>query len=406
MLDASMKILFAISGYKPAYRMGGPVLSVSALAEHLVQKGHEVTVVTTNANLDEDLDVPLGIETMIEGVRVIYFKRTEFFSRLLPFIPYLAKGHGFAYAPDMKTYLKENIDKYDLVHTHLPFNYPTYIAGRLARKFDKPFFYHQRGVLDPVRLRFRSLKKRLYISLFEISLLKSATMLFALTLAEAENYRKIGVTTPVRVIPNGIEVKDYLVKPEGNELNIPPDAQLILFLGRLHPIKGADKMIDAFISVHDKIPAAMLVMAGPDEWGLEKRYVKKIYKLNLDNRVIFPGMVSGKMKKNLLARADLFYLPSEAEGFSMAILEALVSLTPVVISPGCNFPQVEAADAGRVVNNDVSSLGNSLVELLGNPELLGLMASNARRLIVQNYTWGKIADDMLNAYSECMSKAI
>ena len=73
-----MKILFAVHGYKPAYRIGGPIVSVAALAERLVAKGHEVTVFTTNSNLDQDLDVETDRPHLIDGVEVWYFRRESY----------------------------------------------------------------------------------------------------------------------------------------------------------------------------------------------------------------------------------------------------------------------------------------------------------------------------------------
>src|SRR5438552_3720027 len=83
----------------------------------------------------------------------------------------------------------------------------------------------------------------------------------------------------------------------------------ILFLGRLHPIKGADKLLQAFLQVQTQFPETVLVIAGPDEWGLEAKFRKLISRAGAGKRVIFPGMVSGNDKLDLLARADLFCLP-------------------------------------------------------------------------------------------------
>ena len=91
-------------------------------------------------------------------------------------------------------------------------------------------------------------------------------------------------------------------------------------------------------------------MAGPDEWGMVEKFRQEIMKCGHGKRVLFPGMVTGEAKQGLLARADLFCLPSDAEGFSMAVLEALANSTAVLLSPGCHFPEVERAGAGRVVS--------------------------------------------------------
>lgn len=395
-----MKILFLIHGYKPAFRLGGPIISVSELAEQLVKKGHQVTVVTTNSNLDEDIDVPLNQVVDVNGVSVLYFKRTEFLSDIFPFISYLSKASGFVYASAMKAYMKEIIDSFDLVHTHLPFIYPTYLASKLAKNFNVPLFYHQRGVLDPKRLNFRSLKKKAYIKLVELPILRQAATLIALTQAEVESYKRLCSDCPCRVVPNGIDTLLYRTKPLQAVFDIPPETQVILFMGRVHPIKGADKLIEAFIKCHNEIPNAILVMAGPDEFYLEDKFMQRVKENYLTDKVIFPGMTSGELKKDLLARANLFCLPSDAEGFSMAILEALASSTPVMISPGCNFPEVESSHAGVVIDNELDKIAESLVKLLSNPEKLQSMGNNGYYLVQQNYTWDRISDEIIDVYKE------
>ncbi len=399
-----MKILFAVHGYKPAYRLGGPILSVSSLAEYLVRKGNEVTVLATNSNLDEDLDVPLDREIEVDGVRVRYFKRTEILQKVFPFIPYLAKSSGFVYAPGMKGYLKKNITTFDLVHTHLPFIYPTFIAAHFARKHNKPLFYHQRGVFDPNRLNFRSFKKRSYIKAIEYPILRNATTLIALTNAEVDSYKKLGVNTTCSIVPNGIDIDQYRKIPLKGVFDITADQQVILFMGRIHPIKGADKLLKAFLRVHDKNPRALLVMAGPDEFGMEAKFKQQVRENDLDEKVLFPGMILGELKKDLLARADVFCLPSDAEGFSMAILEALASATSVLISPGCNFPEVATANAGVVVNSDSNNISESLIQLLSNSEKLKKMGENGYRLAKNNYAWDTIANEIIDVYKDGLER--
>jgi glycogen synthase len=97
-----MKILFVVHGYKPAYRIGGPILSVSALAEKLVEKGHEVTVFTTNSNQSEDLDIATDCAHIINGVEVWYFKRKQIGGKAFSFITYFAKSIGYLYVPELK----------------------------------------------------------------------------------------------------------------------------------------------------------------------------------------------------------------------------------------------------------------------------------------------------------------
>ncbi|HEY4641949.1 MAG TPA: glycosyltransferase, partial [Thermoanaerobaculia bacterium] len=154
-----MRILYATPGYKPAYRIGGPILSVSAAAERLVRKGHEVTVVTTNANLDQDVDVPLAQPVDVEGVTVWYFRREEPLRKWLPFVPYLSRSMGYMYAPELRAALDRLVPQHDVVDTQMPFVYPTYAASRAALRHHKPLFYHQRGNYLDTHLGRRRFKK-------------------------------------------------------------------------------------------------------------------------------------------------------------------------------------------------------------------------------------------------------
>lgn len=398
-----MKVLFAVHGYKPAWRVGGPIVSVSALAETLVKKGHPVTVFTSNSNLDEDLDVPVDRPVDVEGVEVWYFRREEWVKKLFPWVPYLSRSMGFLYAPAMAGRLEERVPGVDVVHTHLPFVYPTWAAARAAQRHEKPLFYHQRGVFDPARLRFRSLKKSLFIAAVEKPTMRLATTLVALTEAEVASYRALGIETPCRVVPNGIDVEACSggdASRANERWGLSPEDQVVLFLGRLHPIKGADRLLEAFRRVADRAPRAILVLAGPDEWRLESKFREALGAAGLSARVRFPGMVSGREKSDLLARADLFALPSDAEGFSMAVLEALASGTAVLISPGCHFPEAEAEGAGRIVTQDPDALAAGIADLLSDPSRLAAMGARGRALALARYSWDGITDTMIGVYEE------
>lgn len=400
---SEMKILYAGTGYKPAYRLGGPIISVSATAEMLVRKGHQVTVVTTTSNNDEELDMPTGVPVDVEGVQVWYFKRREPLQRLLPFVPYLSRSIGFMYAPEMREVLDRLVPEVDLVHTQGPFVYPSYAAAHAAMRHRKALLYSQHGNFSKERLRFRSLKKRLYIAAIEKPIMRHADSLMALTQAESAWYRALGVSTPIAVVPNGVDIQ--LPRPGAAErvrarFGIVPGALMVLFLGRLHPTKGADKLLDAFLQVMNDFPHAVLIIAGPDEWGLETQWRARV---TAGSRVIFPGMIDGEEKADVLARADLFCLPSLAEGFSIAVLEALASATAVMLSPTCYFSEVESANAGVIVDADVKRMVPAMRELLGNPARLRAMGEAGRRLVSEHYSWDIVTDCLIDSYQKVLA---
>lgn len=399
-----MKILYVSNGYKPAYRLGGTIVAVVATAETMVRKGHEVTVVATTSNNDQELDVPTGVPVDVEGVRVWYFKRREPLQRLLPFIPYLSRSIGFLYAPEMRAALDRIVPEVDLVHISGPFIYPTYAAAHAAMRHDKPLIYSQQGCLAPERLRFRFAKKRLYISAVEKPIMQRAKLLVALTEAERASFRAIGVNTPIAIVPNGAEIPAS--RPGAAErvqarFGIDPDAPMILFLGRLHPIKGADKILEAFMSIMDELPRAVMMIAGPDEWGLERQWRDRAAPGG--DRVLFPGMIGGDEKADVLARADLFCLPSLAEGFSLAALEALAASTAVMLSPSCNFPEIETAHAGVVVDADADRIAAAMRELLADPAALRAMGEAGRRLVTEHYSWDSITDRLIDLYADALA---
>jgi glycosyltransferase involved in cell wall biosynthesis len=367
-----------------------------------------VTVFTSDSNLDQTLDVPTGRAVDVDGVQVWYFKRWQPLRRLFPGIPYMSKSIGFLYSPHMAEALDRTVPSVDVVHTHLPFNYPTYAASHAAFAYGKPLFYHQRGVFDPERLKFRSLKKALYLKLVEVPILRRATTLIALTEAEVLSYKRLGVDMPCRVIPNGIDSSSYTIPRDTTaleHLGIGPNRKMILFLGRIHPIKGADRLLEAFIRVHAAFPDAVLVLAGPDEFGLEESLRHRADALLRTRQVIFPGMLDGAIKAQMLARADLFCLPSDAEGFSMAVLEAMVSRTAVLLSPGCHFPEVEREGAGVISDNSPDALASALAKLLSDEEALERMGRAGAALVAARYSVERVADLMLDAYAEGLERS-
>ncbi len=403
-----MRILYVTPAYKPAYRMGGPIASVSAAAERLVAHGHEVEVVTTNANLDEDVDVPLGRPVAVDGVTVRYYGRTEPLRKWLPFVPYLSRSMGYTYAAGMKAALDELVPGFDVVHTHMPFVYPTYAASRAALRHGKPLLYHQRGVYLPSHLSRRRGKKAIYIALVEKPIMRRAAALVALTEAEREAFRALVPETVCEVIPNGVDVPapdaEAAARVEARH-GIPAEATVILFLARLHPWKGVDELAGAFAAVQREMPDLYLVLAGVDECDAERRWRPIAERGGFSDRMLFTGAITGSVKSDLLHRADLFSLPSEGEGLSMSILEALAHSTAVMVSPQCNFPEAEREGAGITVPKDAAAMAEALRRLAGDRDRLRRMGAAGRELAVQRFSWDVVTDRLIDLYERSLGAA-
>jgi glycosyltransferase involved in cell wall biosynthesis len=400
-----MHILYVAHGYKPAYRLGGPVWSISALAEGMVARGHDVTVFAPNGNVDEDLDVPTDRAVSVDGVTVRYFRREEPFKRYVPWLKYVSQSVGFMYTPDLLPALRPVLPTIDIVHTQMPFVYPTQAAARAAIAHHVPLFYSQRGVFDPSRLKFRGFKKSTYIRLVELPIMARATGLVALTPEEVKSFATFRLKTPIHLVPNGVDVGRFrrCARPGSVAgMGISDAHKVILFMARLHELKGPDLAVEAFIAIAARHPDAVLVVAGHDEQQLLPRLRARIADANLTSRFIAPGMVTGEGKLDLLARADLFVLPSVGEGLSMAILEALASGTPAVISRECNLSIVAEAGAGAVVERSAGAFADVLSGFLCDPAMLARTAERAYVLARDHFGWDPILDRLEGIYAQAV----
>ena len=174
--------------------------------------------------------------------------------------------------------------------------------------------------------------------------------------------------------------------------------KVILFLGRIAPIKGLDTLVKAFGIIARGREDVRLLLVGPDNWRYGTELKKTIIREGVSDKIIFTGMLTGNKKKAAFDCADVFVLPSLSEGFSNALLEAMLCGLPVVISPQCNFPEVEMARAGKIVEVAVEPLANALIELLENSEAGKEMGKRGAKLVKEKYTWDSIADEMLALY--------
>jgi len=306
---SKLNILYSSPAYRPAYEYGGPIVVIESLATRLTARGHRVVVYTTDFGLQGHPEICLNTPQFIDGVEIWYFERRNILQGAFKHVSYFSKSMGYFFAPRLGSVLFSAIDTFDVVHTHIPYVYPTHAVARAGLNHETPVFYHQHGAFDPARLKFRSLKKKVCIALFDRRIMRKAAMVFALTETERLSYRALGVHTPCRVIPNGIDTDLYLRRPGGggeSPFGIHADDTVILYLSRLHPIKGADILLEAFLRIGRTFPRATLVIAGPDEWGLESTFRQRVNAAGLNSRVKFPGIVTGQKKRELLARADVF----------------------------------------------------------------------------------------------------
>ena len=407
-----MRFVFHVHGYKPAYNLGGPIHSVSALAEGLVSRGHEVFVATSNRNLMAVLDVDTECVYDVNGVSVRYFDTVPHFLQRSR-VPYFAKSAAFSFGSSFARWLSCNAGRFDVFHTHLSFLSKSNLFSATASALDGVYLYSQRGCLDPLRLKFRALKKLLYIKLYEKRVMRRARALIALTEYERGVYRSFGLRQRVEVIPNGIGnfegrsngavmnpvLKSFLERARGKIL--------FTFLGRLHPIKGADIFARSFIRAARDNLDIYGVFAGPDEFEIADGVRAEVEKFGLAERFCIPGTVTGSDKELLLGNTQCFVLPTASEGLSMAILEALSAGCAVITTPGAHFDEIEKHHAGWVVERSEEGIEGAMRATISlSASELTWVGANGKRLAESKYDWGIIIDQYLELCNELRRNSV
>jgi glycosyltransferase involved in cell wall biosynthesis len=288
----------------------------------------------------------------------------------------------------------------DGLHIHGIWDEHCVASGSLARSAGKPYIVSAHGMLERWAVQHKRVKKWLYSLLLERNNLRRAACLHALTKAEVEDYRRYGLTNPIAVIPNGVDVP----RVANSELFLQAHPhlrgkRLILFLSRIHPKKGLNILCQAWRNVCRKASDAHLVLAGPDFENTRSSIEALVDQLGIGASVSFTGMLRDTMKWSALAAAELFVLPSYSEGFSVAVLEAMGMAVPVVISRPCNFPEVAEAGCGLVIESNAHGLEDALTVLLnGNRSDLVRMGHRGRELVEARYTWPAVGKQLTEVY--------
>ncbi len=151
---------------------------------------------------------------------------------------------------------------------------------------------------------------------------------------------------------------------------------MLLFVGRLNPIKGLDLLLNAFAQTRASAPEWVLVIAGTGDETFVRELRSQAKRHNIDDALIWTGYVDATQKAAALAAADVFVLPSYSESFGIAAAEALASGLPIVLTENCGLADGVAANgAGVVVPSDAKALADALTRLFGNSELRAQLAA-------------------------------
>jgi len=209
---------------------------------------------------------------------------------------------------------------------------------------------------------------------------------------EYDDIRAYGLTQPVAIIPNGIDVLDL------DPAIPPPSSPSVVSLGRVHPIKALDKLILAWKQIEDDFPQWCLKIVGPSEGG----YVDKLLELSKSieaNNVSISGPVFGQKKRALLREAELFALPTLNENFAMTVAESLAAGTPVISTKGAPWQGLEENRCGWWIDHGVEPLAAALRCAISlSAAERAAMGARGRAWMMRDFAWKTIARQMAEVY--------
>ena len=357
-----MRIGFVVPYFYPAWSYGGTPRSAFELACGLVERGHQVKVLTTDsvgrARLAGDGASPL--RRSVEGIDVLYYRNLS---------NYLAFQQRLFWPLGFRSALPAELRGCDVIHVHEFRSVLTVSARSAAEELSLPYVLSPHGGL---RRLGKAGMKRVFDWVWGRRILNSAAAVAALSPLEESEARGMGVpASKIRVIPNAVSERDYRSLPEDGIFRRRWDLEgkrIVLFLGRLHRIKGPDLLLRAFSSILSRASDAHLVLAGPDDgYGLQVRRLTEA--LGISARVTLTGFLEKDQKLEALVDASLTVIPSRSEMFPITALESLFAATPVLLSSACGLHPDPGTERGvlRFESENVDELATTLLRALTDP---------------------------------------
>lgn len=363
---------------------GGPARSVRDLSLALAESGVEVILLILD--FGPSFSPPLIPEHDL--IKLIIFPVKFRVGLRALFIPGFTKK--------LREICKDREDL--LIHDHgiwLPQNNK---ISRFAARNGIPLIISPRGSLEPGALKLGFWKKRIAWLLFQKKNLTRAAALHATSLVEKEHFLELGLPEPIRVIPNGTilpNVPQRLIKNTDDPLKI-------LFISRIHPIKGLSNLIAA-LSKFD--PSSwVLNIAGYDEVNHLEEVLDSAQRVGIRENISYLGPVEDQAKWDLYHQADLLILPSYSENFGNVVAEALASSIPVITTTGTPWRDLKRYNCGWWVDPSIEGLTGALNQALGTSKTeLAEMGNRGRKLVEQKYSWKVVGEMSLRLYEEISS---
>ena len=301
----------------------------------------------------------------------------------------------------MRDWLKSEArnSRLDIMHNHSLWMMPNVYSCLAVKRTDIPLVVSPRGTLSERAMRNGSKVKKVFWPLIQRPALNQVTSFHATAMSEYEDIRRMGFKQPVAIIPNGIDIPDVTKPLRGN-------MRTLLFLGRIHPIKGLDSLLPAWKDVQQLFPDWQLRIVGPDNGGYLNEIKQLAATLRLQ-RIEFTGPLTGQDKTQAYRDADLFVLPTYSENFGMTVAESLAAGTPAIVTSGAPWGGLDANNAGWWIDVGKEALVTCLQSAMSKSrEELDQMGGKGRKWMEDSFSWEHIAWNMKQTYGWLLNQNI
>lgn len=382
-----MKVLHVIPSVGPL--RGGPSVMMRTMARALVQAGVDVHVATTDDNGQGRLGVSYQGPVGEDGVSYWYFRRQSSF---------------YTFSWPLTQWLARHVRDYDLVHIHALYSYAALPAAYYASRSGIPYVVRPLGVLNRWGMENRHpWLKKFSFKVIESRILAGAAAIHYTSEQERLEAAELGVKQRSVVIPNAAEVPFHSTSlaPGRFRARYPhlADRTILLFLSRLDPKKGLDLLLPAFAQVRAQYPQVTLVLAGGGDSAFVTRLRQEAVRLAIDLDIIWAGFLDREDKEAALADADLFVLPSYSENFGIAVVEAMATGLPVVVSDQVGIHrEIAEAQVGLVIPCDIEALTRALIQLVSDAQLRSRMGKNGQSLVHEHFSLEAVTGKLINIY--------
>jgi len=392
-LGEKVRILHVVPTFYPCLAAGGVVNAVYHLAKKQAQVGNEVSVFTTTS-CKEPMNLKNRYNIDVDGVKTYYFKNLSNFlkNRLTIDTPYI-----------LPLKLRKEIKNYDIVHIHEHRHSLAIATSYYALKNNIPYVLQAHGSVLPFFQKEKM--KEIFDKLWGFKILHNASKVFALTEVEKNQYLKMGIREKnIEIVPLGINLEEYSNLPQKGKFrekyNVKTSEKLLLFIGRIHEIKGLDLLIESFALLTQDIENIKLAIVGPDDGYLEK--LKKIIEeLNINQKnLIMTGSLYGENKKEGLVDCDIFIMPSQYESFTTSGLEAIACEKPLVLTKNNHIHTWVDKNVGLSCEYEKKDLSDNIKKLLKNPDMMKYYGKNGMKEIKEKYNWDSIEKQVKTIYKE------